>query len=57
MRKDSLMVFPTLESIFQSVMRLIITNSGNMGLSDIIGNKVSNFLWKFVLKINTCTDK
>lgn len=38
------MVFPTLESIFQSVMRTIITTSDNVGLADIIENKVSNFL-------------
>lgn len=44
MSKDSLMVFPTLESIFQSVMRLIMTNHDNMGVSDFVENKVSNFL-------------
>lgn len=37
------MVFPTLDSTSQSLMRLIITNSDNVGLSDIIENEVSNF--------------
>lgn len=44
MSKDSLMVFSALESIFQSVMRLIMTNNENMGVSDFVENKVSNFL-------------
>ena len=43
---DALMVFSTLELIFPSVMRTIITTSDNLGLSDITANKI-----KFPLKI------